>query len=958
MNTFLWSYAIKDLSRQKTRTFFGILGITISLFLLTSVSIITDSVSYNFIDFLTLDAGSQDMVLSRRPVSTNDVNFTGFFDYPQVSSEIRSFAPEIEYMIPRGYFRADLNQTEKISGNPNIKLWICALNFTLEEKIRFGSLTLDNAVDENTTIAEGLPEGHALVSSVYAAENNIKVGENLTLFVRPFNASVNLTISSLYTQNLKFPIDEDPEILVDLSWWGRMADSVANNSRFPKNHTWEFAVNQLLLTLANVEGVYDVRDVEGSEKYISQIGAKILTHLGLDEWKMDYPKLELLFVSEFLTLTMNILFITIGIITMLISGILINGILSTSVEERIKEYGINRVLGARKSYNLKLILIQSTFISFAGTSLGIILSTLVIRFMAIPIGENLLVQNEIYASITFFVNPTTILLSYLIGIGVSMVVALSPALKVTRMQIVEAINPYRHSEGVYHIQKEGSANIKLIVIGTILAANAGFIYFILPRILIAFEFGILASVLIITLMVFLIGVSIMAIGFMPFLIRILVKIFEPFNQKLMNIVRITIHRYQRRNLSTSIMFVISFSFIIFTTSMVQIQIRQVGGLIEYEQGSDILLRPDTYDLQAPTVSITKELMKIEGIERVSAVVASANDLEDIYSEENKKFEITLGDYINFQNSEVRVYAVDHNYLNAVYNNYITFTEGDMETAFNAMYNSSEIGIIISAALASNLRIHLGDIVRLTFTRGTEEEPFLCRVVGVAKAMPGMQSRFAESGLGSAFRAGGVLISPEHYTECMNIPGGDDAYLDKIFIKVKNGYDSNQIALKIEEYFEGTYKLRIDVTSKGIEESEQAFMVIKYLFLAILIGTVMIALFGLISSSYSSILERKREIGILRTLGLYGTEIERMFLLENLILLLSSSTSGGIIGFIMALGLSENMTLFIQSPRMLAVPWDIIGIVYSLSVVTLILGMKWLTRKLRSQNLIEIFRETL
>ena len=76
MNSFLWSYAIKDLFRQKTRTFLGVMGVGVSLFLLTSVSFVTDSVSYNFVDFLTLGAGDQDMVLSSRPLNSSQSNFT------------------------------------------------------------------------------------------------------------------------------------------------------------------------------------------------------------------------------------------------------------------------------------------------------------------------------------------------------------------------------------------------------------------------------------------------------------------------------------------------------------------------------------------------------------------------------------------------------------------------------------------------------------------------------------------------------------------------------------------------------------------------------------------------------------------------------------------------------------------------------------------------------------------
>ncbi|TFH29094.1 MAG: FtsX-like permease family protein, partial [Promethearchaeota archaeon] len=805
----------------------------------------------------------------------------------------------------------------------------------------------------------GLPINSCIVTPEFAARNELEVGDTAVIWIGELNNTVNLTVASTYTHDSKFPIDWEPEIVVDLSWWGELANERNNNTNYDPNFTWVNKVNTLILVLANAAEIYDVRDVDGSEIYIANIGADILATIGIQEWEIDYPKLNLLFLSEFLTLTMNILFITIGLISMLISGILINGILSTSIEERIKEYGINRVLGARRLYNLKLILIQGSLIAFIGTTVGVLLSAVLLRVIGVPIANNRLAMAGINATLSFVIRPRSILLSYLIGIGVSMAVSIIPALKVMRMKIVESINPYRTSDEVYHMQKEGSANVRLIVIGIILSANAGFIYFLIPRIIISFQFGILASVLIITLLVFMIGVSLMAIGLMPILIRVLVKAFEPFNQKLMNIVKITVHRHQRRNLSTSVMFVLSFSFILFTTSMVEIQLKQTGALIQYEMGSDIVVQSRDYTIDAATVGIVDALMGVEGIERVSSVIASANDLETIYGEENKDFDVQLGDFINYQSQGVRLFGIDEDFVDTMWRQeFIVFSEGDKVQAFEALCNETEVNIIISASLASALRVHLGDVARLTFTRGTEEEPYICRVVGVAKSMPGMQGRFSESGIGSAFREGGVLISAHNYIRAMNIPGGKDAYIDKIFVKVQTGFNSSEIASYIKDEFGDDFNLRVQLTSEGIAEAERSFLIVKYLFLAILIGTVLIALFGLITSSYSSILERKREIGIMRTLGLYGSEVERMFLIENLILLLSSSTSGGIIGFLMALGLSENMTLFIQSPRMIAIPWDIIAIIYSVSVITLIIGMKVLMRKLRYQNLIEIFRETL
>jgi len=318
------------------------------------------------------------------------------------------------------------------------------------------------------------------------------------------------------------------------------------------------------------------------------------------------------------------------------------------------------VLGARKKYNVQLILIQASIICTIGTTLGIIASSIFTSQFLVPFLNIKLVQNNVPSSISFIVQPTTIILSYAIGIGVSMIVSILPALKVSRISIVDSINPYRHSEEIYKIEKEGGANVKLIFLGIVLALNGGFLYFIIPKVLF-----------------FLIGVSLMAIGLMPIFIRVLIKIFEPFSRKLMNIVKVTVYRHQRRNLSTIVMFVLAFSFIIYISAMMEIQLKQVGGLIQYDEGSDIIVRPRTYDISAPTSDLQKELLKIEGIERTSTLLASTYDLENIYSEEQKNFNVELGDYINYNSAGVYLFGIDENYKDTVWDpKYIVLSEGN------------------------------------------------------------------------------------------------------------------------------------------------------------------------------------------------------------------------------------------------------------------------------------------
>ena len=958
INGFLWTYAFKDLFRKKTRNILGILGVFVSLFLLTSVSFITDSISYSYIDFLTADSGNQDIVLTARHYIGEPENNTLNFQYAPIIEMIQNeenISSKIEHYIPRSNFWVATNGS---LSNPKENLeWfpLSILDIKEEESIKFGQFT---ELEKDFDISQGLPEKHCLISLEFAERYGLNTGDQFDLWFWFLNNTVRFTVASSFDELYKFPLGEEKDIVLDLEWWGKIANEY-DNTENPLND-WDERANKLIFIIKDSEKIYDVRDITGSEDYMVIIGANILQVIEMEQWELKYPKLNLLFVSEYLTLAMNIVFMMVGFISTLISAILINGILSTSVEEKIREFGIHRVLGARKKYNIQLILIQASIICTIGTTLGIISSSVITSQFLIPLINRKIAQYNVPSTVSFIIQPQSIIISYAIGIGVSMIVSIMPALKVSRISIVESINPYRHSEEVYKIEKEGAANVKLIFLGIVLALNGGFLYFIIPKVLLSLKFSLLANLLIGTLLFFLIGVSLMAIGLMPIFIGLLIKVFEPFSRKLMNIVKVTVYRYQRRNLSTIVMFVLAFSFIIFISSMMEIQLEQVGGLIQYDEGSDIVVRPRTYDITAPTSNLQKELLKIEGIERTSTLLASTSDLENIYSEEQKEFSVDLGDYINYNSAGIYLFGVDENYKDTVWDpKYIVLSEGNKDIAFTQVFNNSEINVIISASLASELKIHLEDSARLTFTRGTEQEPYIVNIVGVAKSMPGLKFRFREAGIGAGgMMPGGVLMSNVNYLKCMNIPGDEDAFIDQIFVKVSENYNHTLVSQEIKNKFGGEYNLRVRVTNEDIYEAETTFLKVKYLFLLILIGSVFIALFGLISSSYSSILERSREIGIIRVLGLHPNEVDKMFILENLILMLASASSGGAIGFVTAIGLSGNLTMFTQTPRMIAIPWDIIAIIYAVSLIVLFVGMKLLMRNIRSKNLIQIFRETL
>ena len=94
-------------------------------------------------------------------------------------------------------------------------------------------------------------------------------------------------------------------------------------------------------------------------------------------------------------------------------------------------------------------------------------------------------------------------------------------------------------------------------------------------------------------------------------------------------------------------------------------------------------------------------------------------------------------------------------------------------------------------------------------------------------------------------------------------------------------------------------------------------------------------------------------------GLKGREINRLFILESLIIMISSGTIGILVGWVTSwLVTSQLMGTLMGMPTVLYVPWFNIILIYSLSIGMIYFGMKFLLRKVRKKKIVEIYRETL
>jgi putative ABC transport system permease protein len=140
------------------------------------------------------------------------------------------------------------------------------------------------------------------------------------------------------------------------------------------------------------------------------------------------------------------LFLTgIAAISLLVAGIGIMNIMIVSLIERTREIGILKALGMKGRTVLFVFLCESLIIGLVGALIGIVSGWILANVVAIVLrGGGLLAGNQNAAAagrmtITPLLTPTVALLALAFGIGVSMLFALYPAWRASKLKPVEAL---------------------------------------------------------------------------------------------------------------------------------------------------------------------------------------------------------------------------------------------------------------------------------------------------------------------------------------------------------------------------------------------------------------------------------------------------------------------------------------------------------------------------------------
>lgn len=953
-------YLFTGMRRKKARAILGVLGIIVSVALLTGMNATVDSYSYSYIDIAEENVGIVDFTVTRNIENKAYPLFKDeLFKEPVIRSSVEH-VEGVEGVSPRLRVLVEVEINKPRVEAKKVDLELLGMDVAREEELGIGHFRLINGTYDL--------EGKKVFLQQKTAELlGAEVGDTLKIRTLEWNTDAGGPKGQQFEvtgiiENEKRLASNDDNVLIAGLW------SVRDLTRSSKLAT------ELVGIFKNREFLYDIREVDNTIVRTVKIGTRIQEAIGL-KYVIELPVTEELQRLDQTGVFIRIILGMVAVISLIISCVLMYSLLTISVEEKTHDYGLFMAIGAKKKHVLRLVLLEATIISVIGTVFGVIFGlfvSLALLFILMSGGIPFL-----GGSVTFDIIVTiqTIVLSASAGISVGLVSAIYPALKVTRVNIVDSLMPMRGSPTKGRVIRERGVSRNLIMYGITISGVSGVVFFIFPTAFITGDLSVIGILFLSLLLSLLLGFDLIGLGgLVPSVERVLTRIIRPFTRRINDVVAMYLKKHRRRNTLTAIMYSVSIAFILFLSTMLTIQTLYNEDAVRADIGTDIALVSTTSSIEGaqfgPSMSrntetpiwindteLVPKIKKIDGVVDITRVSPENHP--------NGSSTVTMGDLVLFETVSASVYAVDTDFPNVTYFDIAKFTEGNV-SAFKTI-NKVENTTIISEGAAKRLHVHVGDRVRIEVVRNlaTGKEVFTTelQIVALASdmpAFPGFQDR--ESGFSD------VLVSQHTYALIFNLY--EDQHIDKtkkseledyvepvdrLLIKTINSRAARDVGRTLRISYSAREKVNVLVTEEEIESVQRGLQTLQLFFTIALGFGMIIALFGLTASCYTTIQESIREIGIMKSIGLKRKHITNIFMFESIILTMAAGLAGAFVGYFTGLSLIAQQSIFTEQPLPLYIPWRELTLVIIASIIIGAFGAWIPSRSISKRTTAEILR---
>jgi putative ABC transport system permease protein len=140
--------------------------------------------------------------------------------------------------------------------------------------------------------------------------------------------------------------------------------------------------------------------------------------------------------------------------------------------------------------------------------------------------------------------------------------------------------------------------------------------------------------------------------------------------------------------------------------------------------------------------------------------------------------------------------------------------------------------------------------------------------------------------------------------------GDDDFMDLIAVKVKDEKQVDAVKENVEKLLRkerdvkaGEEDFQVETPQNAIESLNQTLFAVQLFVYAIALISIVVGGIGIMNTMYTAVLERTKEIGIMKSIGARNSTIFRLFFIESGFLGLVGGIIGTILGLILAYGLA-------------------------------------------------------
>ncbi|MFH0178383.1 ABC transporter permease [Streptomyces cacaoi] len=185
-----------------------------------------------------------------------------------------------------------------------------------------------------------------------------------------------------------------------------------------------------------------------------------------------------------------------------------------------------------------------------------------------------------------------------------------------------------------------------------------------------------------------------------------------------------------------------------------------------------------------------------------------------------------------------------------------------------------------------------------------------------------------------------------------VPGGQDSAL---YVNAASGTSGDQLRPRLEKTLDAYPQVQARDQADYKKLVHDQIAVLLYLVYALLGLAIVIAVLGVVNTLALSVVERTREIGLLRAIGLGRRQLRRMIRLESVVIAVFGAVLGLALGLVW--GVCIQQVLELQGMKALAIPWGtIVAVVVGSAVVGVVAALLPALRASRMNVLAAIAHE--